>query len=403
MKLQSLILILLLLIPGLMRAQEEPGTTSNSAEESRYTISLITCGTSDELYSAFGHTAIRVQDHLAGTDMVYNYGTFSFNEPGFYTKFTLGKLNYWLEKGYWSDFVAFYKSEDRFIKEQVLKLNPNEAKSVYHFLQENEKEENKYYKYDFIYDNCATRVRDVFLSSVDPNFEFGSVLRHQKITYRQVINQYLINSHWVRLGVNIILGSKVDSVTTDQSSMFLPDFLYEGMKGSTISGEPIITATNDVFLPTLEEKSIGLNGAFWLTFGILLITLLIFFIPALSKLKGAWSFILLIVSGLLGIFLLFMWLITEHQACDNNWNVLWAFPFNIIIAFMVGKKMEFMKIYALAAISCLIVALIVHIVGFQFLPMMELLPFFGAMMFVYMELYKNGLEASALKLPQKEQ
>jgi len=400
MKFHFLILLFSCLFLQQVHAQKD--TTILDTTAARYSISLLTCGQGDELYSIFGHTAIRVKDNKAGTDFVYNYGIFNFADPDFYTKFTLGKLNYWVAADYYEDFLYAYKSENRTVKEQELKLSPAQAESVYHFLKENAKEENKYYKYDFVYDNCATRVRDVFTTALGPSFEYGTIMRLKKVSYRHALNQYMLEKHWVRLGVNIALGSRVDSIMTDHSSMFLPDFLFEGMKGAVLDGQAVVGKTQDIFTAKPGSDSVGMNTPFWISFILLMITLLVFFIPKLEKLKPVLSFVFLLFTGLLGCVLLFLWLFTAHQAFDNNWNILWAFPFNLIILFFMWKKSAFLKIYALAAISCLVVALLIHIIGFQFLPMMELLPFFGALLFVYMEMYRKGLEAAVLKWPKQE-
>lgn len=362
----------------------------------RYKISLITCGTGEELYASFGHTAIRVQDYRLKLDEVYNYGTFSFNEEGFYRKFTLGKLNYWVAKEDYQAFVDFYRNEERFVKEQILDLDNASAEQIVKFLENNARPENKYYKYDFIYDNCATRVRDVFSMSLGEQFSYGQIMRGTRGTYRQVINQYLINNHWSRFGINILLGSRIDSVMTDHFSMFLPDFLYEGMKGAVYEGKSLVTEDIEVVKATPAQER-TFNAPFWMTFTLFIITLLVFYIPVLNKLKNLLSFVFLLVSGLLGAFILFMWMMTDHQACDNNWNILWAIPFNLIIAFLSFGRKEWFKIYALAAISCLIVALIVHVLDIQMLPLTELIPYFGCLLFTYMDLYRKGLSVTADK------
>ena len=42
-------------------------------------VSVLTIMPGAPLYSAFGHTAIRVRDDSLGIDAVYNYGTFDFD------------------------------------------------------------------------------------------------------------------------------------------------------------------------------------------------------------------------------------------------------------------------------------------------------------------------------------
>ena len=60
----------------------------SAQDSSRLRISLLTCTPGDELYSIFGHSAIRITDSSnVGNDyfdIVYNYGTFNFDDEGFY-------------------------------------------------------------------------------------------------------------------------------------------------------------------------------------------------------------------------------------------------------------------------------------------------------------------------------
>src|SRR5690606_31625041 len=132
-------------------------------DTSRTRISLLTCTPGSELYSVFGHSALRVVDSNAVTDIVYNYGTFDFNDPNFYSKFVRGKLNYYLSTEYFRDFVYGYRLEGRGITEQVLLLTAEEKLALKKFLRENLKPENRHYAYDFFLDNCTTRLRDLII------------------------------------------------------------------------------------------------------------------------------------------------------------------------------------------------------------------------------------------------
>ena len=149
-------------------------------------ISLLTCGPGEELYSTFGHSAVRVTDSASNEDIVYNYGTFSFDEPGFYTKFVRGKLMYYLST---QDFISFkqdYEKEKRSMTEQVLNLSCNEKSKMAKLLMQNLMGENKFYKYDFFFDNCTTRLRDLLEKSADSNVHYGSVV-NTPTTFRQHI------------------------------------------------------------------------------------------------------------------------------------------------------------------------------------------------------------------------
>jgi hypothetical protein len=139
-------------------------------------ISLITADPGEELYSLFGHSAIRVKDTVNNQDLVFNYGTFNFNTPNFYMKFTRGKLLYMLSIQQFDRFKRSYEYEKRDLKEQILNLTQDQKQAIFQFLLWNYQPENRYYKYDFFFDNCATRIRDVFIDELPGlNFQFEYV------------------------------------------------------------------------------------------------------------------------------------------------------------------------------------------------------------------------------------
>ena len=95
------------------------------------TISVITCGSGDELFTAFGHSAFRLQDPVLKVDRVYNYGTFDFNAPNFYLNFAKGKLIYQLSVSNYRDFIRAYQYEKRWVESQLLDLNYSEVQMLF--------------------------------------------------------------------------------------------------------------------------------------------------------------------------------------------------------------------------------------------------------------------------------
>lgn len=390
--------LLLLLLPGIVPAQSDTAILSADPVQ----ISILTCGVGEELYSSFGHTGVRVVDRQKHTDVVYNYGTFNFNDPDFYSKFTLGKLPYYLDVSSYNDFMYTYVEERRKVQEQVLDFSPEQKQATIAYLENNLKPENREYKYDFLFDNCATRVRDIFPRVLGPEFYFGDILGSKKIRYRDILNQYLINKHWERFGINLLLGSKVDSVMTDEGSMFLPDFIHKGLVHAKYRGQHVVKQ-NTILLDHKTVHTARLNGPLWMMIGLLILTALSFLVKSFRYLKAFFRFTLLFLTGLLGLFMLFMWLGTDHQSCADNYNILWAVPFNVLVAFFAHKKRFWLRIYALAAISLIIVALIVHLVGIQQMPLIELAPLMLCLMYIYIDMYKQnvGLTAGAAAAPEK--
>jgi hypothetical protein len=315
---------------------------------------LLTCTPGDELYSIFGHSAIRIIDSNSVTDVVYNYGTFNFDDEGFYLKFIRGKLLYYISAENFNDtyneygFKSTYQLTGRGITEQVLNLSDAEKKTLQHSLNENLKEENKYYKYDFFLDNCTTRLRDLILKSKHPQPELPAVMP-TNMRFRQAIHQYLDKGkqYWSKLGIDILLGAPTDAVMTPAQQQFLPDNLMKSLD-SNKNGQLVLAPKN--FYPPL--KGIDIDG--WFT-PMLFFSLLLGFFVLLScsknkriqaVLKGL-DGLLFFLTGLLGIILVFMWTGTDHSMTKNNYNLLWAWPTHIFISFFVSSSKKFVKGYFL--------------------------------------------------------
>ena len=337
-----------------------------SQDSSRLQISLLTCSPGDELYSLFGHSAIRVIDSNSVTDIVYNYGTFNFDDPGFYLKFIRGKLLYYISIENFNNtdsfygFKSAYQLTNRGIREQVLDLSPAEKQDMRHALNENLKEENRYYKYDFFLDNCTTRLRDLILKYKHPQPALPAVMP-ANTRFRQAIHQYLDKGqqYWSKLGIDILLGAKTDAIMTPAQQEFLPDNLMKSL--DSCKNVPLVHSAQNLY-----EVSDAGNKNSWFTPMFFFTSLLLFFIvvsfsknsfiqTALIGLDGALFFL----TGLLGIILIFMWGYTDHSMTKNNYNLLWALPTHIIIAFFIGSKRPIAKKYFLFTCIAMIILLLV--------------------------------------------
>src|SRR4029078_10972417 len=168
-------------------------------------VSLLTCSPGEDLYLTWGHSAIRLIDRSTPADVMYNYGTFDFDDPAFYSKFTRGKLLYFVSVQTFENFLEEYQYYQRGITEQVLDLSCSEKAKLVTALQENAKEENKYYTYDFIVDNCTTRLRDIVFKNADAAVMTRDIRPNGKITFRNLIDQYLDSSYqyWSKFGIDI--------------------------------------------------------------------------------------------------------------------------------------------------------------------------------------------------------
>lgn len=359
-------------------------------------ISILTCGPGEELYTSFGHSAVRIIHKDKNLDEVYNYGTFNFSDPNFYTNFALGKMDYYLNKSTYADFIEEYKYYNRSVREQILDITTKDAEGILKYLENNLKPENRYYRYSFIYDNCATRIRDILPRAIGMNFTFNDVIGKKTISYRNILNEYLHNQHWARTGINIALGSPADSNMSNESSMFLPDFLHGGISLAKYYGGNIVK--NDVILNAgqLPEKN-PINGPLLFTIALLGLTVVSKYFKVMNPLQPFIFKTVLVISGLIGFVILFMWLISSHQSCNDNFNILWAFPANLVIAFMNAKGKSWARLYSLMGITLLIVALIIHVLGIQNLPLVEILPLFLSLFIVYFDMYQKALSSTPAK------
>lgn len=381
MKRLSGFIVLLFLCPLLSFGQVD------SSGPSHLRVSLLTVGVGDEIYASFGHTGIRITDSAAGTDIVYNWGTFDGYQDNFELKFARGKLLYYCSSEPYQHFIQMYIYEKRGVEEQEIFLNDAQKKQLQAFVNENLKEENRYYKYDFLYDNCATRPRDVFPKTFGSAFHFGQAIpTDKKLTFRDEIDRYLAHLPWERFGIDLLLGSPVDKVMSNEDAMFLPDYLKKGITGATVNGKKVSEQPITV-LPPAPTESLPANTPFFvmLAFGVFVIVGSA--IPGIKPLAIWAGHLLLIVTGLLGCLMVFMWLGTDHQSCHNNFNVLWCLPTNIIIPFV---KREKRARYALVAMALIVVAMALHILKIQALPMGVIWPLLLALMAFFGMIYRSA-------------
>lgn len=304
-------------------------------------ISVLTCGPGDDLYTSFGHSAFRVQDRTLGIDAVYNYGTFDFNPPWFYLEFTQGKLIYSLGRQRMERFLAEYKYYNRWVNENKLNLSLEERNKLFQFLEHNYLPENRDYRYDFFYDNCATKIWDVLKENFDNQLTFNPNYIEEQYTFRELIHQNLEFNSWAAFGIDLALGSVIDKEATPQEHMYLPVYIMKQLTHATLNGEPLSDKTTAVFKPVRENKNPNFFASplFWLPL-ILVLGLAITYNDFRKQRRTKWlDFSLFFITGLAGLLLFHLWFLTEHTTTVGNFNLLWVFPLNLIVAFyMISKK-----------------------------------------------------------------
>lgn len=303
-------------------------------------ISLLTCDPGDEIYSLFGHSAIRIKSTFNDLDVVYNYGTFDFDTPNFTIKFMRGKLPYKLTLTSFNRFMAEYQYFRRGVREQVFNLNNDQKKEVILFLEHNLRPENAEYQYDFFYDNCSSRIRDV----VEKTFKITPEYRGKNnLTLRDQLHEYQISHPWTKLGIDMIIGAPADLVSDPRQQMFLPDYLHDNLATAQLGHLPLLTELEPLlnFAEEKEKRNTATWYGPWLINVAFLLLFLVFYFGSkptwLTRLVQSWY----IFAGLGGLMIIFLWFFTDHQATKNNWNLLWLNPLYFILLFnkeTIGRR-----------------------------------------------------------------
>lgn len=350
-------------------------TLSDRAE-----ISLLTASPGRDLYAAFGHSAIWVNDPILGIDKVYNYGTFDFDPPAFYLKFARGNLNYRMAAESFRRFDRVYQYLERSYTSQTYNLTQAQKQAIYDYLEWNHLPENRYYLYDFFFDNCSSRLRDLFAEVLGDSLIMADPHRETDSTFRDMTDLYLTKRPWADFWIDLGLGSVVDRHTTPWDQMFLPDFLelelskarviQDGKEVPFVKSQKVLHDVPSVVEPTPWY----LHPYFLMGIPFLIVA---FFtwrnwsnIPERFRGDG----ILFTLSGLGGLVVALLWFATIHTATAWNWNLLWLTPTHLIAAVYLFRKQhpDWLKYYFLLStvLSAIVLAfgiaipMIQHMTGY---------------------------------------
>ena len=347
-------------------------------------ISLLTCSPGNEIWSLYGHTAIRFEDRLHHVDYSINYGMFDFRQKNFVIRFVFGLTDYQIGIYPMSDFMAEYSAEGRWVRQQRLHLSREEKLKVLHAIEENAQPENRTYRYNFFFDNCTTRAREMVITNIgycNTNFKDTDA----QSTYREEIHKLNGNHRWARFGNDLLLGYLSDRDLTQREWEFLPDnlskdFATEGRKdfindpsgnddANRIYGKDgylmLVDSTCYLIPPTpaqkVAEAEVITPSLVFITLAVIIIALSIF---EWKRKKNFWVLdaFLLILTGLPGL-ILFAMLFSQHPTVQVNFQMLILNPFNLIFAWKTIQKMRQGKLYWYYEVwgICLVVSLFMQI------------------------------------------
>ena len=381
------ILLFLLLTASVVQAQYI--ALSKDAE-----VSLLTIGPGDQLYDKFGHSAFRIKDESKDIDLVFNYGRYDFNTPNFYTKFARGKLLYELGMNDYAPFLNSYKRQKRWVKQQVLDLDYSEKQAMFDFLLNNAEPENKSYLYDFFYDNCATRMRDVLQEVLGDELQFNSDHLTEAYTFRELIQKNVHPNTWGSLGMDAAIGAVVDRKAEPLEYQFLPEYVFEAAANAQISKngfkKPLVLNTTTLYdAPERVLTSNFLTSPLFV-FGILALLIILvtykdYKNESRSRIMDALIFF---ITGIIGVILFLLWFGTDHSTTASNYNLLWAVPLSLFFFTLVftKKPKRWIKRYVFFLLLLLALLAIHWLTGVQTFAI-GFLPLFIALAVRYVYLY----------------
>lgn len=293
-------------------------------------VSVLTVGVADESHSLYGHTAIRIKDDFRGIDDVYNYGMFDFRTPNFALRFVKGDMQYFAAAYPYADFEDNYRYENRSIYEQILNLSTKKKLALISALETSITGNDKFYTYKFIDRNCTTKVIDV----INEVLQKEIIDKHDvsDLSYREVLYPYAENHFFMKLGINIIFGAKVDDQAT---KMFLPFDLKNNLDRTEYKDKPLVTETKTLFKDNRVPRSVWWDSIYTLLFFLTLVVVLN------TKIVTNTYFILL---GILGLFFCFVGFYSFHKEIFWNYNVLLFNPVLLFVTYFKGthKKKAFL-------------------------------------------------------------
>jgi hypothetical protein len=328
------------------------GSSANAGAADSTDVYLLTCAPGTESYSIYGHTALRIVIRGQNFDRVYNWGIFDFSTPNFAFRFAKGKLDYMVGAYGYNLFLNEYLSEGRSVWSQRINLTNAEKENLFALINENMKPENIRYRYDFFFDNCATRIRDIIEKAAVDTVIYAEKTRTQ--TFRQLIDPRQKVLPWLDFGADFLLGLQADRKASPSEEMFLPMYLMENLSSGRIirngiPGEllgPPETVIDFTGAPKEKSRPWIPQAVFYT---VLLFVVLVTFVFGSRYLGLVTDVIVYAVFSLLAILLVFSNFFSEHDAMHYNLLILAINPLIpvLLVFILIRKKAVFLSRTAL--------------------------------------------------------
>lgn len=323
----------------------QTAAADNRKQADSIRISLLTCMPRPYVYSLYGHTAIRYENLTQGIDIAINYGIFSFSKPYFVLRFAFGLTDYEMGIEYFEDFKVQYERSGCGVIQQTLNLTDKEKASIAKAIDKNYLPENRVYRYNYFYDNCTTRARDIILDNINGKVVFENEANPYP-SFRELIHQYNERHRWARFGNDLLLGVKADCPTTFGEQQFLPKNLSKDINHAVIydkdgSKRKFVESETWVLPATSDSGSDSFPVPPIVCLGVL--AALIVGITTIEALRKAnyWltDTIMMSITGTCGL-ILFAMIFSQHPTVSLNLQILLLNPLNLVFLWSTSKKIK---------------------------------------------------------------
>lgn len=313
-------------------------------------VSLLTCAPGSEIYSLFGHSAIRYENPSLGQDWVFNYGMFSFNSPNFVMRFVKGETDYQLGVVPYRHFEAEYALRGSAVYQQTLNLTDVEKERLFRLLEENYLPANRIYRYNYFYDNCTTRARDKIEEALDGIVDYPK--NETTKSFREIIHEYTKGHEWSELGIDLCLGSEADEPIDERKQMFAPFYMLAAARGATIlRGDSVVPLVlNELKIvdgETEEDEMKEFASPLICAWLFLLMTGLV---VGVGIKKGfihwTWDLLVFGLQGIGGCIISFLFFFSIHPTVGSNWMIVMLNPIPLLyLPWMVYRNVKRKKDY----------------------------------------------------------
>ena len=300
-------------------------------------ISLLTCSPGKEVWAQYGHTAIRYYDKESGEDLAINYGIFSLDQTYFIPRFVLGMTDYRMGVQPMDMFLAQYSYEGRGVVEQVLNLSAEDKEVIYKDLQENMKPENVVYRYNYFFDNCTTRARDMLVNHLHGKVVYPPA--EEDATFRSMIHKWNNKYEWSQFGEDLLLGVNADRKTTKAEQQFLPENLRNDFDKAIYNGKPLVKETNELLVAETEvaAPAFPLSPLSIALFFAAISLVIMLFSYRKQRVYWVWDAALMLISGILGI-VFFIMIFSQHPCVSMNFIIFFFNPLPLFFLYSTIKK-----------------------------------------------------------------